>query len=309
MYQHVQKFLDWGVKIASLAVTGPATWIVAGQLFRDITHPGLLFLMRLAAVFLVEGVLLSNWLLLEFDRQASSGIKARYAITALGMYAALLVIGWQHEGPTGLVFRLALLAALIGSSWDTYVYTWQKATARADKDISSSFWVRRYRRRLAIADAKEAVETEFELRSAQREVDRLVQLETIGAYKAERLTAVKVEHKREMAKIAPVRLDALGKLSQPEERQALPAGFPYPVDTARRQRARQQRDSRETKMVLLVDAVRDNPHASLRQLGQAVDLAPETVRRYLRQMESDGVIHRNGNGIEALPPAVDVHEG
>ena len=55
--------------------------------------------------FLIEGVLLSNWLLLEFDKGATPEIKARYGITALSMYIALLVIGWRHEGPTGLALN------------------------------------------------------------------------------------------------------------------------------------------------------------------------------------------------------------
>ena len=46
--------------------------------------------MRVAAVFLVEGVLLSNWLLLEFDKRATPEIKARYGLSALLMYGALL---------------------------------------------------------------------------------------------------------------------------------------------------------------------------------------------------------------------------
>src|SRR5690348_1626979 len=122
MYKGIQKALDWGVKLASLAVTGPATWLVSAELFKDVSSPLILFMMQFAAVFLVEGVLLSNWLLLEFDKNATPEIKVRYGITALVMYAALLVIAWRHEGPTGLVFRLALLAALVGSGWDTYVY-------------------------------------------------------------------------------------------------------------------------------------------------------------------------------------------
>src|SRR5574341_606952 len=83
MYRYIQKTLDWGIKIASLAVTGPATWIVASELFADVTSPALFFAMRFAAVFLIEGVLLSNWILLEFDRNATPEIKARYGITAV----------------------------------------------------------------------------------------------------------------------------------------------------------------------------------------------------------------------------------
>ena len=87
MYSKVQKFIDWGIKIASLAITGPATWRVAAQLFADIPEP-FVYVMQFAAVFLIEGVLISNWLLLEFDKTATPEIKVRYALTALAMYAA-----------------------------------------------------------------------------------------------------------------------------------------------------------------------------------------------------------------------------
>jgi hypothetical protein len=153
MYKQIQKNLDWGVKIASLAVTAPATWIVASELFADVTVPVLYFIMRFAAVFLIEGVLLSNWLLLEFDVKATPEIKARYGITALAMYTALLVIAWKHEGPTGLVFRVALLAALLGSGWDTYVMTWQRATSRVDRSAEYAGKVKRHARKLSVKEA------------------------------------------------------------------------------------------------------------------------------------------------------------
>jgi hypothetical protein len=92
LYETVNKVLNWGVKIASLAVTGPATWVVANDLFSDIHSPTMLFLMQASAVFLIEGVMLSNWLLLEYDKRATPEIKARYGLTALAMYTALLVI-------------------------------------------------------------------------------------------------------------------------------------------------------------------------------------------------------------------------
>lgn len=101
------------------------------------------------AVFLVEGVLLGNWLLLEFDKNATIEIKARYGIWALIMYVGMLIIGWAHEGPVGLVFRGALLLALVGSGWDTYIYTLRKVTTNADRDIRSSWKVRRHARKLA----------------------------------------------------------------------------------------------------------------------------------------------------------------
>jgi len=195
MYKFIQKTLDWGVKIASLAVTGPATWVVATDLFADIESPLLLFLMRFAAVFLVEGVLLSNWLLLEFDKSATPEIKVRYGVTALTMYVALLVIGWRHEGPTGIVFRVALLAALIGSGWDTYVYTWHRMTANVDRSPENSGKVKRHARNLAIRESMMRREAEHSVTTAMLEAETHGALHSAGLYRERLLAGHNVEHK------------------------------------------------------------------------------------------------------------------
>lgn len=201
LYELVNKTLNWGVKLASLAITGPATWIVATELFSDIESPALLFVMHFAAVFLIEGVMLSNWLLLEFDRIATPEIKARYGLTALAMYVALLVIAWQHEGPTGLVFRIALFAALLGSGWDTYVYTWQKATARADKDITAIGPVRRHARKLAEQDAKQQLNYEYDQRGKDRELQQMISDDKRALLQEQLRLAAQLEHRQALEQI------------------------------------------------------------------------------------------------------------
>jgi hypothetical protein len=196
MYKQIQKTIDWGVKIASIAITGPATWIVAGQLFYDIQSPILLFIMKLSAVFLVEGVLFSNWLLLEFDVKASPEIKARYAFTALIMYAVLAVIGFQHEGFVGIVFRIALLLALIGSGWDTYVYTWERMTSRVDRSVSNARRVKRHARRLAIREALMARESDHRVTVELNQVEETARLADASLY-GERLMEQNVLRDRE----------------------------------------------------------------------------------------------------------------
>lgn len=201
MHKFIQKTIDWGVKAASLAITGPATWVVATQLFSDISNPILLFTMRAAAVFLIEGVLLSNWLLLEFDRNATPEIKARYGITALAMYVALLVIGWRHEGPTGLVFRIALLAALIGSGWDTYVYTWQRATSKVDRSAENAARVRRHARKLSIKEAIFRREAEHTAQIALIEAQSVASLEQTALYGQRMIASIRLEDKAERKKL------------------------------------------------------------------------------------------------------------
>lgn len=283
MSERINTILGWIIKAAGMIICAPVTFLVAGQLFGDVTALTLRFVVQLSAVLLVEGVLLSNWLLLEFDRRAAPEIKTRYALTALSMYLGIWVLAWQHgEGPAGLVFRAALGAALVGAGWDTYVLTWQRLTARTDRDVTTSGSVKRFRRKLAILDAKEAIRAEFLLSRERRVVDVLVEGESLEAQKAQRLTAVKLDHKREMQ-----------KLSEPVERPALPSGFPYPVRKAQKNRARQQQETREDKLRRLVDILRADPEASLRQLGAVLDVSHETANRYLNQLESEGIIRRD----------------
>jgi hypothetical protein len=197
MYRYIQKTIDWGVKIASLAVTGPATWVVATELFADITDPILLFIMRACAVFLIEGVLISNWLLLEFDKDATPEIKMRYGVTAMAMYISLLVIAWKHEGPTGLVFRVALLAALIGSGWDTYVITWQKTMARVDRSAEAAWEVRSHNRKLSIKEAIMRRNAEHRATVALLSAQSEASLEQNSLYGQRLVASIRLEDKRE----------------------------------------------------------------------------------------------------------------
>lgn len=213
MYQYIQKPLDWGVKLASLAVTGPATWQVAARLFSDIHSPALLFLMQFAAVFLVEGVLLSNWLLLEFDKQAAPEIKARYGLTALGMFVAMGVIAWEHEGPVGLVFRLALLAALVGSGWDTYVYTWQKATARVDRSVENSGKVRRHRRKAEIRIAKRQIDDWEQIERQRLELGKVVDSKALQLEQQRSLQQLEAVNRPAPA-IRPARPKPVGRITR-----------------------------------------------------------------------------------------------
>ena len=204
MYRFIQKTIDWGVKVASLAITAPATWVVATELFADISNPILLFFMRAAAVFLIEGVLISNWLLLEFDKDATPEIKMRYGVTAMAMYISLLVIAWKHEGPTGLVFRIALLAALIGSGWDTYVITWQKTIARVDRSAEAAWEVRSHNRKLSIREAIMRREAEHRATVALLSAQSDASLEQNGLYGQRLIASIRLEDKMERLKLMEV---------------------------------------------------------------------------------------------------------
>lgn len=286
------KSMDYGIKLASLAVTGPATWVVSGELFKDISAPAILLIMRLAAVFLVEGVLLSNWLLLEFDQRATELVKARYGITALAMYGAMLVIAWQHEGPVGIVFRFALLAALIGSGWDTYVNTWSRMTASVDRSPENSGKVKRNARNLAIM---EAIET--------RKSTSRITLKSVELHEAAELQRIQNEHSRIMAALQREHRTELQTIrgDDSEKPTTKRGNLTYPVERINADR----RSDKNARLELIRSALALQPELSAsevvaalqRQTGVAESTAWNDWRDYHEQPSG------NGNGHSSLVDA------
>lgn len=301
MYQYIQKALDWGVKVASLAVTGPATWIVASELFQDVTLPVLYFVMRFSAVFLIEGVLLSNWLLLEFDKKATPEIKARYGITALAMYTALLVIGWRHEGPTGLVFRVALLAALIGSGWDTYVYTWQRATSRVDRSASNARRVKRHARRLSVREAITRRNAEHETELALIKAQGDAGLEQMGLYRERLIASVQLDDHAERLKLedAETRLLAAGANGRNgKKKPELPPPPPIDIPDLETSNSPGEAQSEEYRLRLsILDAFGEDPRYTRRQLADKLGVSYNIVSRIVKELADEEFLDKEGRAM------------
>lgn len=276
----LNKVLSWFVKTAGTIICAPITWLVAGQLFRDIQPDWFRIVVQLSALLVVEGVFLSSWIALDTEQAAPPEIKVRYALTAVSMYAGLWILALVHgEGLAGLVFRLALGGALIGSIYDSGVYTLLKKDKAADRDIMSDWSVKRHKRNRERDLAKLRIDNEFVNAKADLETESLILGQKRSLDKEQRLKVVSAEHR-----------SAVAKLSQPKKAKE----FPYPIQKAQKRRARQQQVSREETLNRIVDILRDNPKVSLRQLGEAVGIGHETARRYLETLASQGRVHRNG---------------
>lgn len=285
--QTVQKVLNWTVKLAGMVVCAPVTWIVAGELFIDISPVAIRYLVQFSGVLLVEGVLLSNWFMLDYDYSAAPEIKARYAATALIMYLCLWILAIYHkEGAAGIVFRTALGLALLGSGWDTYIITWQKLTSKADKDVLSDGSVKKHRRKAAIADAKAAIDIEFRLLAEQRTVDTDVQFEALKRVKEQRMANVKKEHREAMVPVS--------------DSEAPTSKFPFPVNKARDKAVNNKRDDRKSAIDKMLSIYQADPYISPTIVADKIGRSRQTVYEYLDKLEADGKIHRNGNGIEVL---------
>lgn len=291
----VNKILGWVIKVAGMIVCMPVTWTVSGQLYNDIGGQSTRFLVQLAAVLLVEGVLLSNWLLLEFDRSAAPEIKARYALTALGMYFGLWALAWQHgEGLAGLVIRAALGAALIGSGWDTYVTTWQKLTARADRDATADGGVKRHRRKLAIRDAKDAASVEFEILREERELQKVVKLEEVRAQKDRALKGVHLEHKRALRQLAGEFSDLENPRRSDHGSPKRGGSYPYPVSKINNRRRMEKSERLEVFGAHLTEHPEMNPTALVEWAVEAFGVAESTAWEDLKRLRPEQ--GSNGNG-------------
>jgi hypothetical protein len=88
-------------------------------------------------------------------------MKVAWAVTLIVIYLALLVLAMEHgEGAAGWAFRF-VLAVMIGRSiYEAGIYEVLKSNRKADRDIRSSFAVRRVQRGMARQDAIRALTME-----------------------------------------------------------------------------------------------------------------------------------------------------
>lgn len=266
------KVIGWVVKVAGMIICAPVTWMVAGQVF------GEYLLMQVAAVAVVEGVFLANWMSLEYDKSAAPEVKARYALTALAMYAGLWVLAWYHgEGAAGLVFRFALGAALLGAGWDTYVATWQKATERADRSIHNDWQVRRHARKLQREYAKAEISAEYQFKTAYLDA------ETAGGMR------VTEAHRERLEAEAPsLAISGNGRKWQ---------GW-LAANNTRAEKKNSRKDA-------VAELLATNPYLSHSEVSRQTGIPVRTVSRYRRELEAEQPAS-NGNGFHDAEPIIGI---
>jgi hypothetical protein len=186
------KWADWIVKIATMVLAVPASWGVADQAFADIGVP-FRYVLQVAAVSLLEGVLVSNWVLLDIRKSDSVAAKSRYVLTVWVMYGAMLAVSILHgEGVAGVVFRVAFGLALVGSTWDTLVATWERiARSVADRGVSADWRVSWHQNALDRSVAKERASSLARLSLAE-----------IGASEAVQMAAITSERDRGLGNVS-----------------------------------------------------------------------------------------------------------
>lgn len=112
-------------------------------------------------------------------------------------------------------------------------------------------------------------------------------------------TAVK-QAERER-KRQPVRVsDKEATVVQPEAANPIKTADSNSIERARAAKAEKDAVSKTEAMNILLRFVDDNPDASLSVIGQHIDRSKTTVSNYVRELEQDGRLSRNGEGWQVL---------
>ena len=196
-----QRIIDLLMKLAGVVVTSAATLEVAHTAFGNIEEPWLTVI-KVGALILIEGAFIASWLAIDTQHSAPMPMKVAWAITLIVIYFALLIIALNHgEGAAGWAFRAVLLVMILRSIYEAGVYEVLKNQREEERNIRSSFKVRRVGRQLAKTDAIKALNMESAQANYARELGSEVARAKIEAEHEAALIDVKLMRERLMASV------------------------------------------------------------------------------------------------------------
>ncbi len=189
------------MKLAGVVVTSAATIEVAHSAFGNIEEPWLTVI-KVGALILIEGAFIASWLAIDTQHSAPMPMKVAWAITLIVIYIALLIIALNHgEGAAGWAFRAVLLVMILRSIYEAGVYEVLKTQRKEERNIGSSFKVRRVGRQLSKTDAIKALNMESAQANYARELGSEVARAKIEAEHEAALIDVKLMRERLLATV------------------------------------------------------------------------------------------------------------
>ncbi len=225
-----QRLIDLMIKVAGVALTSVATYQVASNTFSHLAMPWQ-EVVTLGALFLVEGAFVATWFALDTQRTAPMAMKVSWAVTLVTIYGALLIIGLVNgEGSAGWAFRF-ILAIMIGKSiYEAGVYEFLKRSKKADRDITSSYSVRKLSRKVARQKAIHALIDANKEQDYKRELTSEIEKARLEAEHEAAMIDVQLHREllleRVHAKDSLARGQFLASLAQEEMIQSTP-GSPF----------------------------------------------------------------------------------
>jgi hypothetical protein len=291
---NTEKLLKNSIKIAAVALTSPATWVVAGGLYEN---PFQRILVQLAALILVEGALMLGWWQLDNDRKAEMPQRVLYATLAGVSYIALWSIAIAHgEGAAGITFRLTLGVLLGYSVFESGILANIRLRRSADRNIESHYSVKRYRRKRAIAHARKEIDAEFKIESVQLAVDTEVARETLRFLRERRLKGVTLDHESALS-------DLVGKSQRSSNGQpapAIPAAVEDPAVSVAPQELATLSDLEVREGI--VAAFEEDPKYIRSHLAKELGVSKTKLYDVINELIDEGVLDRRGQRINVVRP-------
>ena len=312
-----QRIIDLLMKIAGVVVTSAATIEVAHNAFGDISEPWLTVI-KVGALILIEGAFIASWLAIDTQHSAPMPMKVAWAITLLVIYIALLIIALNHgEGAAGWAFRAVLLVMILRSIYEAGVYEVLKNQRKEERNIRSSFKVRRVGRQLAKTDAIKALNMESAQANYARELGSEVARAKIEAEHEAALIDVKLMRERLLASVhakdnlARKKFQAQIALESKQAQFQLHAAKTNPKKNGQSQLLNGHNDNldagasgdgastaTEPKMSnkkdrlkeMLIWALMENPNHSKQALSAHIGASPGTIRKYLEELQEEGKV-------------------
>ena len=312
-----QRIIDLLMKIAGVVVTSAATIEVAHNAFSDISEPWLTVI-KVGALILIEGAFIASWLAIDTQHSAPMPMKIAWAITLIVIYLALLIIALNHgEGAAGWAFRAVLLVMILRSIYEAGVYEVLKNQRKEERNIRSSFKVRRVGRQLAKTDAIKALNMESAQANYARELGSEVARAKIEAEHEAALIDVKLLRERLLATVhakdnlarkkfqaqialeskqAQFQLQAAKTNAKPNGQSQLLNGHGEDLDPsaggdgASTGTEPKMSNKKDRLKEMLIWALMENPNHSKQALSAHIGASPGTIRKYLEELQEEGKV-------------------
>ncbi len=315
-----QRIIDLLMKLAGVVVTSAATLEVAHTAFGNIQEPWLTVI-KVGALILIEGAFIASWLAIDTQHSAPMPMKVAWAITLIVIYFALLIIALNHgEGAAGWAFRAVLLVMILRSIYEAGVYEVLKNQRKEERNIRSSFKVRRVGRQLAKTDAIKALNMESAQANYARELGSEVARAKIEAEHEAALIDVKLMRERLMASVHAKDNLARKKFQAQIALESKQAQFQ--LNAAKTNIAKngtsllnghkngssngsssngasngstlgsgpKMSNKKDRLKEMLMWALMENPNHSKQALSAHIGASPGTIRKYLEELQEEGKV-------------------
>jgi hypothetical protein len=126
----IQKVIDLSTKIFTGIITAPATWLLAETHLAYIPAEYRIFV-QIASIGVVEGLFFGSLWKLETNKELADSEKITNSIVLWIAYGLVVLVGFEQEGATALIFRLAIALYLFRVTQASIAYGIRKRRERA----------------------------------------------------------------------------------------------------------------------------------------------------------------------------------